>query len=379
MFGKFKILYIHNEKRDPKYGSHFINDLIIKKLREKKIRVDSVYPDHNIDLMGHPLHGIRNILFFYSLITKKRNIKKYNLIQGTTYTPLAFLNGTVPVVSHFGSTVYGFLKSVPPSSGLKTEHMQLLEIMKALRQENIFDAMYSTKKALKDISDIEMYVASKSNLVIATSEIVKQELLHHKIPEEKIVVIHNAIEDFWFEGEIIKKTKPIAHLVYLGRMGDDPFTVKLKGITRLLYIFKKFIGMCKKTEAYESLFLSIPQTHVHLSIAKEDILPILRNHFGDIYVNPGRYEGFCLSLIEAMSQGLVPIIFPIGVAPEIIRNGKNGFIVSNLQEMILCINMISGDAKKRYKMAQAAITTASQFKSDIFVDNLKNAYKSILR
>ena len=61
-------------------------------------------------------------------------------------------------------------------------------------------------------------------------------------------------------------------------MGDDTFTIKLKGIDRLLFILKKFpnidkhiIGMCSKVDRYYKLFSGIPRVTASLSIEKKKI------------------------------------------------------------------------------------------------------------
>ncbi len=38
---------------------------------------------------------------------------RYDIIQGTTYAPLAFLRFSRPIISHFGSTTFGFLRAAP--------------------------------------------------------------------------------------------------------------------------------------------------------------------------------------------------------------------------------------------------------------------------
>lgn len=378
-----RILFIHTEKKLP-FGAHFINDLIVKTLRQKGHVVDTIYPSESIEMFSKSLTGISNILFFYSLVHKKCDVKKYDIIQGTTYTVLPFIGNGSPVVSHFGSTTYGFLKKVPSQIKLKKEKEQLTEILAELKDTLNITQGGASIKALRDISQIEIEVARKSHLVIATSEKVKKELVRNKVNPHKIKVIHNAIEDFWFTSKPIKKVKPLAQLVYLGRMGDDLFTVKLKGITRLISILRTFpdieknvIGMCNKITQYEKILTAVPKTHTYLSVEKRRIPFILKTHYADIYINTGRYEGFCLSLIEAMSQGLIPIIFPIGVAPEIIKNGKNGFIVHNLNEMREKIDLLKENQAKRAKMAKEAMKTSLQFTPAKMTDELVKEYKKL--
>ena len=62
-----RILFIHTEKKLP-FGAHFINDLIVKTLRQKGHVVDTIYPSESIEMFSKSLTGISNILFFYNSI-----------------------------------------------------------------------------------------------------------------------------------------------------------------------------------------------------------------------------------------------------------------------------------------------------------------------
>jgi hypothetical protein len=231
-----KIAFIHNNKKIGT-GAHFINDLITCKLRENGTKVNNFYPQFLLTDTPINFKGINNILFFYSLLEKREDILRHDIIQGTTYTPLAFLRFSKPVISHFGSTTIGFLRAVP-----KTNHLEdgcddiFIRLKKAdvIRELNI-----KTRRPLNDIASIEQYAAERTDYIIATSKIVKNDLTSIGIATEKIKVIHNAIEDYWFEASNINlKNEPA--LVFLGRIGEDPFTLKLKGVDRFICLFERF-------------------------------------------------------------------------------------------------------------------------------------------
>lgn len=78
-----------------------------------------------------------------------------------------------------------------------------------------------------------------------------------------------------------------------------------------------------------------------------------------------------------MSQGLIPVTFPIGVAPEIIKNGKNGYIVNSVKEMTEKVEYLLNRKKSCIRMAEAAIEAVQQFQSKIIVKQYADLYAEI--
>jgi glycosyltransferase involved in cell wall biosynthesis len=377
-----KIAFIHNEKKIGT-GANYINDLMANKLKARGIEVKNFYP--NTELMDSPVHlkGLANILFFYGLLEHRKSVARYSIIQGTTYTPLPFLALPIPVVTHFGSTTAGFLKSVPLANKLEASTRS---VWYALRREGVIGELnLRTRRPLRDIAEIEHYAADKATAVIATSKKVRAELMGAGVNGKKIKVIHNAIEDYWF-----KTAPPAAYaapsIVFLGRLGQDVFTYKLKGLDRLIHLHKKFPSVPKLTvcmtfnkDLKKWLKTAIPRHTVYTNLRKDLIPNVLRPMAGSILFVPSRYEGFSLSLIEGMSQGLIPVTYSVGVAPEIIKNGRNGFIVKNQREAIQRVRQILDNEYLRLYMSAQAYRTAEQFKSDYMAERLHMFYRTLVR
>lgn len=376
-----KVAFIHNEKKIGT-GAHYINDLMSLKLRESGVEMKNFYPRVSLDAPVH-LGGLKNILFFHSLLEKRKEILKYDLIQGTTYTPLPFLAYPIPVITHFGSTTKGFLASTPRASQMEPQLQDVwygLRKAKAIKEVNI-----KTRRPLRDIAEVEEYVASKSDAVIATSLNVKSELMGMGIEEERIHLIHNAIEDYWFENH---RPDPVSEpsIVFLGRMGGDAFNMKLKGVDRLIHLYSHFpdtkkVTVCMTTnKGLVSWLLHNLRNHsLFVNLKKDNIPQVIKPLRGSILFIPSRYEGFSLSLIEGMSQGLVPIVYAVGVAPEIIQNGKNGFIVSSQEEAIEKARLLLSDSRLRRKCSLEAEKTSLQFSSSRIAKKLMSLYEKIAR
>lgn len=377
-----KIAFIHNEKKLGT-GAHFINDLMASRLREAGVRVKSFYPRHPLlDAPSH-LKGFSNVLFFYSLLEHKDEILKYDLIQGTTYTPLALLPFPIPVVCHFGSTSWGFLNAVPLAKDLEPS---LRNIWLALKHGGaIHELNVRTRRPLHDVADIEKFVALRADAVIATSEVVRNDLRDAGVPNERIHVVPNAIEDYWFKHRTSHISKTPA-LIFLGRVGADTFTLKLKGLDRLIDYYQRFpsvpkytIGITTNKALVEWCDTHILNHRFHANLQKEHIPDVLAEHTGSILLITSRYEGFSLSLIEGMSQGLIPVTYPVGIAPEIIRNGENGFLIHSQSEGRKAIEyLLHLPSEQRHRLAMAARETAKQFNASAITKRLLRVYEKML-
>src|SRR3989344_3213784 len=123
-----KVAFIHNEKRihtDMHTGAAQINRFMAQSLVVSGVQVRHFYPKHQLSDTPIHLRGIANILFFYSLLEHKNEVLKYDIIQGTIYTPLPFLVFNKPVVCHFGSTIRGYLNTTPHTKDLPKANYRL--------------------------------------------------------------------------------------------------------------------------------------------------------------------------------------------------------------------------------------------------------------
>lgn len=375
-----RIAFIHNEKKIST-GAHYINDLISQKLKLSGIEVKNFFPNISLDTPNHLL-GLKNILFFFSLLERRKEVFKFDLIQGTTYTPLPFLTYDIPTVCHFGSTNYGFLKFTPQAKHLENGPKNFWYQLKkdgAIKELNV-----KTRKPIRDIMEIEKYVAKRSEAVIATSKIVADELLSMGVTKEKIHIIHNSIEDYWFKTKLKFHKNP--KIVFLGRIGNDAFNLKLKGFDRLIHVYNYFkntpkVTICITTNKNLSNWIlnNIKNHSLFVNHKKNKIPEILSDIGGSILFLSSRYEGFSLSLIEGMSQGLIPVSYPVGIAPEIIKDGINGFIINSQEEAIKKIKILLSDEKLRKSCSQNAYKTSKQFNSDKNTKLLISLYKKIIK
>jgi glycosyltransferase involved in cell wall biosynthesis len=120
--------------------------------------------------------------------------------------------------------------------------------------------------------------------------------------------------------------------------------------------------------------------HFHANLKKKRIPYLLSDKAGSILLITSRYEGFSLSLIEGMSQGLIPVTYAVGIAPEIIQNGENGFLIHSQKEGKKAIEYLLHLSKEeRHRLAVAAQETARRFDSKTISKRLLAVYNSTIK
>jgi glycosyltransferase involved in cell wall biosynthesis len=117
---------------------------------------------------------------------------------------------------------------------------------------------------------------------------------------------------------------------------------------------------CKPLEA------ALRQYHWIPTLSHHCILEQMRQH--DVLVLPSLFEGFGLVLVEALSQGLPIIATSHTGAPDIIEQGREGFIVPVCDELAIreametCLN----EPERLRSMGQAALQRSLELRWDVY-------------
>lgn len=64
--------------------------------------------------------------------------------------------------------------------------------------------------------------------------------------------------------------------------------------------------------------------HVHLLGVQGEVAPLFAS--ADVFLLPSRFEGFPVSIMEAMAMGVPTVASNVGGIPELVRHGQDGFL-----------------------------------------------------
>ncbi len=106
------------------------------------------------------------------------------------------------------------------------------------------------------------------------------------------------------------------------------------------------------------------------------ILPV-----ADVFLLPSQTESFGLAALEAMSCGVPVIASDTGGLPELVTDGRDGYLtpVGNVHRLVEATTALLTDEARLRKMKQAARTTAiERFSSELMVPKYEDYYLRVI-
>jgi glycosyltransferase involved in cell wall biosynthesis len=273
--------------------------------------------------------------------------RKLTKIRGSFPVDIAHVN--LPLVPSF-AVPRGFGKTL-----ISTVHSTWKGEAEAISDEP-YSRLNSNEKFMVSFNwflrIFEERMLERSNSIIAVSEFTKRELKqYYKVKQGKIHVIHNGVDVDKFQPTADKRKAKEA----LGFSSDDIAILSVgrlyarKGLFTLIesmpLVARKFKNAkfiiagkglsneMKKLVNYATK-LGVKDNIVFTGYFPDKKLPQLYQT-ADIFAFSTFYENLPFAVLEALSSGLPVVTTNVGGIPEMIENGRNGFLVqpSNAREL----------------------------------------------
>jgi len=192
---------------------------------------------------------------------------------------------------------------------------------------------------------------------VALSDFQKNKLTANGFDESKISVIPNSIEHF----DVDQKTKASKRefIGFAARLTPEKGILDFIQLARLMPDYE-FRVAGKQTSMLDNV--DIPG-----NLKFEGFLDagMLRNFYNNakVIVFPSRwYEGFPMTLLEAFSCKTPLIVYNLSVMPEVVEDGKDGFVVEigDIQKISEKISLLFNDHQLWTKLSENAF-----YKSEI--------------
>lgn len=227
------------------------------------------------------------------------------------------------------------------------------DIARIMIVHNITQGTYGAASAIRD----------HVHATVAVSGRIRADLVrNYSFPPDRTATIPHGIEIPPLLPNANAVREDLPRLIYLGRI-DDP----AKGVFWLPKILDrlplginlavagdgpdlpKLRARCERLAGRVTILGGVPAERVH---------QLLSNH--DILIMPSRFEGFGLSLLEAMAARCVPVVTRIaGVTDEIVTDGQDGalFRAGDVGAAADAIRRLAANPGQRRAMGTAARET----------------------
>jgi glycosyltransferase involved in cell wall biosynthesis len=267
------------------------------------------------------------------------SLRKLNSVRASVNVDITHAN--LPLVPNF---------AVPPNFGktlISTVHSTWKGEAEAIRGEP-YSRLNSNEKFMVSFNwflrIFEENMLKRSNKIIAVSDFTRRELLqYYKVREDKIRVIHNGVDTKKFQPASDKRKAK-------QELGFNPDDTAILSVGRL-YARK---GLFTLIESMPAVVRKFPRAKFIISgrgqsdemkklVAHAQRLGVIDNiiftgyypdrklprlyQAADVFAFSTFYENLPFAVLEALSTGLPVVTTNVGGIPEMIDDGKNGFLV----------------------------------------------------
>lgn len=206
------------------------------------------------------------------------------------------------------------------------------------------------------------YLNPRVDAIVCVSDAVRRYLKSFQIPDERLDVIRKGHDPAWYSpaprsalGEFGIPLEALT-ICFVGNIRP------VKGVVDLLEAYR---GMDSVGNIHLLLIGEIRDSritgqigshpHIHFPGYRADA-PALAGAC-DITVMPSiKREGLPKAILEAMAQGVPPVVTDVGGMPELVENGISGLIVPprNPQALRKALQQLAGDIAMRHRLGAAA-------------------------
>jgi glycosyltransferase involved in cell wall biosynthesis len=229
------------------------------------------------------------------------------------------------------------------------------------------------------ILEKQLYFKSKACNIICLSDSARDDFIHSVPFKGKMFVLNNFIADKFFTNPI-KKYRAGASVLKMVAVGS---LVELKNFEYLFDV----LSYCKNEEISLDIYGGGDKTRYEKVIASKalkvrmmgentDIAYTLKKY--DLFIMPSKFEGFPLSLCEAMASGLPVMVSNIAPLRNIVKDNGIYFTLDNAEATANIIKSISLGKTDINSFAEKAKCCAEQMvKRETYIKRLLAIYNQL--
>ncbi len=216
---------------------------------------------------------------------------------------------------------------------------------------------------------------------IAASSFTKNTLMQHGAPVDRIQVIPYGTDLEWFTpGTMRHSTNQPLRVLFVGTV------CQRKGLSYLVDALDALpsgaaeLTICGRlVDDAATLRNARARTRIRAFVSSEELLREFRS--ADVFVFPSLAEGFGHVLLEAMACGLPVISTTHTAAPDLISDGREGFVTEpgDRAGLVKCLEYFLKNRERVSQMGTAARARAEAFTWATFRQRIAEAVREMIR
>ena len=310
-------------------------------------QLDIHYFFYKIPYLGGFLRILRDLIYSFRVRSELIKLDKKYKIDIVEYAEINY--------EGFAHSIFG-PKKIPFIVRCHTPYFVLKKYY--LRKEFRFDnpLLYLLERIF--IKNAPYITTPSKNL----ADVITKEL---KISKENIKVIPNAIDIDKFNIQKDNKINKETILLFVGRLERAKgIFVLAESFCELVKIYKEKVkcifvgkdrgGLLKLKEIFTENKI-IERVEFKGEVKEKELINIY--NICDIFINPSLiYESFSYTCLEAMAAGKPVVASKIGGIPEVVEDGKTGFLfeVGNIRELVNKLCLLIDNPQQRKIMGENA-------------------------
>ena len=291
--------------------------------------------------------------------------------------------------------VIGTYHTMMSEVGMYVNPLRLLKLDKLLsrfrRRKKIASKLTKlTRKKPPSLGGKLLYKLSnrlyeKCSIVISPSELIKKDLIDKGI-KAPVTVISNGIDLKAFYGATRSYPTSQPRILHVGRLAPEKNTEE---VIRAFALLKREIPDALLTVVGDGpVLLDLKREASELNVAdsinfagyrtRKELPQIYHDH--DLFVTASAMETQGLVALEAIATGLPAVGVDAYALPELIQNGRNGFVppAHDVPGLAAAMAKILKDREMYGKFSAAGIEIAADHSHDRSVDRLEKIYRKAI-
>lgn len=307
-----------------------------------------------------------------------KNVKVYHLNYKGWWDLLRLL---IDIRTIIKDNNYDLIHSHLSPAGLYTQIARPSNIPQIHTIHSTYSLNKRKRKFLINFLERNFFFEKKSARIIVISEFNRSDILNKLNVKGKIYTLNNFIEDIYFKNPSSKKVreKNCLKLIAIGNLRDEKnyeYLIEVFKFLKNKNIYLDIFGF-GNAEKYQQLLDKYGIINITFKGGASNIYDVIRSY--DLFIMASKFEGFGLSVFEAMVSEVPVMLSDIPSLKSIVKDHALYFTLNDPEAVANeLIKILNNEIDPQALAEDAKKYAESIVKREIYIHKLLNIYNEVI-